>query len=354
MKRLSIFLMALTILAACSKYEEPEPGFMDQQYFVKTEGVALPVRVAGRESSDIALIMTHGGPGGSAQTFRLASGVRTLENFYKVIYWDQRASGTTQGTSKPEDINIAQYSRDVDAVVEFAKQVVGANKVFLLGHSWGGGLTAFYLQAKPEHQQKLNGYISVCPAFNVVDGLGGSRQWVINGANQKIAEGKDVAYWRKALDYYKNNPKILAKNFIDHATYLGKLDGAIYNKNFTRPESYFPAFESQAFLSNPFFVGNNMTIDGESIYEIMNLTSGMNKITLPTLLIWGDKDGLLPPDQVPGYTANTALVDLFMDNIGTPTGQKQFIRYMNSAHEPMAEEGPKFSADVRNFIEKYK
>jgi pimeloyl-ACP methyl ester carboxylesterase len=353
MRSLWIIILSFFTLSACSQYEEPEDGFMDKQYFVKTEGIALPVRVAGRESSKIALIMTHGGPGGSSQTFRLSTGVRTLENFYKVIYWDQRASGTTQGNSKPEDINIDQYSRDLDAIVEFTRQVVGAESIFLLGHSWGGGLTAFYLQANPLHQEKLKGYISVCPAYNVVDGLGGSRQWVINGAVKKIAAGQDVAYWQKALQFYQNNPKILASNFVDHAAYLGKLDGGIYNKNFTRPKSYFPAFESQAFLSNPFFVGNNMVINGESIYAVMDLTSGMNKITLPTLLIWGDKDGLLPPDKVPNYK-DIALADVFMSSIGTPGGQKQFIRYLNSAHEPMAEEGAKFAADVRNFMEKYK
>jgi pimeloyl-ACP methyl ester carboxylesterase len=354
MRKFLFLLFAASVLVSCSKYEEPPAGLMDKYYFVKTDGIALAVRVAGKIDSDVAIIATHGGPGGSSQTFRFTNGFRTLENNYKIVYWDQRASGITQGNPSTSQINIEQYSKDVDAIVEFTRQIVGAKSVFLLGHSWGGGLTAYYLQDQQSHQDKLKGYISVCPAYNVVGGLGASRQWVINAALVRITLNKDVDYWRKALQFYERTPIILAGSFLDHATYLGKADGALFNKKAPVLKSYLPAFESQPIGQNPFFVGENMTIGGKEIYGNMDLTPLLGRINLPTLLMWGDKDGLLPPDKVPNHPAQVELVNAFMNGISTPDSDKQFVRYMQSAHQPMQEEGLKFAVDVALFIEKYK
>lgn len=349
-----VFILTIAIIPACSKYEDPGAGMVDKMYHVKTDGIALPVRVAGKENSDVALIMTHGGPGGSAQTFRITDGIREMEQNNKVIYWDQRASGMTQGNPSLDQITIEQYAKDLDAIVEFTRQVVGAKTIFLLGHSWGGGLTAYYLTENPSRQDKIKGYIMVCGAYNVPGGLSASIQWIKNGANAKIAANKDVAYWNKALEFYKTNTQITADNFLEHATYLGKLNGGIFNKKFNRPKSYLPALEISAFLSNPVFVGENITYKGNSIYTHLDLTNELYKIKIPTFVMWGKQDGLLPAHAIPGDPQGTALADDFIAKVGTDSKDVFYMEYSNSAHEPMAEEGPKFAVDLKNFINKYK
>ncbi|HUH74016.1 MAG TPA: alpha/beta hydrolase [Chitinophagales bacterium] len=349
-----VFILAIAIIPACSKYEDPGPGMMDKMYHVKTDGIALPVRVAGNENSDVALIMTHGGPGGSSQTFRFTEGIRGMEEDYKVIYWDQRASGMTQGNPPKSEITIEQYAEDLDAIVEFTRQVVGAKKIFLLGHSWGGGLTAFYLTQDPSRQQKLSGYVIVCGAYNVPGGLSASRQWILNGAAASIARNKDVGYWQKAIEFYKTNTAITADNFIEHATYLGKLNGGIYNKKLTKLKSYIPAIEISAFLSNPLFVGHNITYKGKSVYTDLDLTNELYKIKLPSFVMWGTHDGLLPAHKIPGDTKGTALADDFIAKVGTDSKDVYYMEYTNSAHEPMAEEGIKFAKDLKLFMNKYK
>lgn len=348
------YFLGISLLVACSKYEDPGAGMMDKYYHVKVDGVALMVRVAGKESADAALIMTHGGPGGSSQVFRLNAGVKDLEKDYKIIYWDQRGSGMTQGNPDKSSITIEQYAKDLDAIVEFTKQVINSKSVFLLGHSWGGGLTAYYLTEDPSRQDKLNGYINVCGAYNVPGGLTASRQWVLNGAALSIAANKDVNYWNKAIEFYRTNTEITAKNFLEHATYLGKLNGGRYNKNVKVEKTYLPKFEIIAFASNPFYVGNNITYKGNSIYTHLNLTDELHKIKLPTFLIWGKHDGLLPPHSIPGDTNGAALADDFIENVGTPSGDFFYSEFNNSAHEPMAEEGAKFTNEVKIFINKYR
>jgi proline iminopeptidase len=354
LKYILVFILSIALFPACSKYKDPGPGMIDKMYHVKTDGIALPVRVAGLESSDVALIMTHGGPGGSSETFRFTEGIRGMEQNNKVIYWDQRASGMTQGNPSLDQITTEQYAKDLDAVVEFTRQVIGAKSIFLLGHSWGGGLTAYYLTEDPSRQNKLKGYIIVSGAYNVPGGLSASIQWIKNGANAKIAANKDVDYWKKALEFYKTNTQITADNFLEHATYLGKLNGGIYNKNHTTLKSYLPAIEISAFLSNPIFVGNNITYKGKSIYTALDLTSELYKIKLPTFVMWGKQDGLIPPHAIPGDPKGTALVEDFIANVGTDKNDVFYMEYANSAHEPMAEEGPKFATDLKLFINKYK
>lgn len=349
-----IILMAVFSLVACSKYEDPGPGMVDKYYHVKVDGIALPVRVAGKENSDVALIMTHGGPGGSSQTFRLTAGIKNLESNYKIIYWDQRGSGITQGNPSKDQITIEQFAKDLDAIVEFTRQIVGSKSIFLLGHSWGGGLTAYYLTEDPSRQDKLKGYINVCGAYNVPGGLTASRQWILNGAAASIALNKEVDYWKKAIEYYKTNTQITADNFVEHATYLGKLNGGRYNKNVKVEDTYLPKFEIVAFLNNPFFVGHTITYKGNSVYTYLNLTSELNKIKLPTFLMWGKHDGLLPPHKIPNDVVGTALADDFLANVGTPSANLFYMEYQNSAHEPMAEEGAKFATDLKLFLDKYK
>lgn len=355
MKKLKHILgiLSILLLISCSKKEDIPKGLMDEHYIVKVDGIGLPVRVAGNESSKIAVIMVHGGPGNSSQTFRFTTGVRNLETFYKIVYYDQRGSGTTQGNTKPDDVYIDRYSEDLDAIVEFTRQIVGAETIFICGHSWGGGLSSFYLLDE-KHQKKIKGYIPVCAAYNITGGLAESRQWVINYAVAAIATNKNKDYWNRAIEFYNKTPIITADAFQQHAAYLGKADGAIYNTTAKNPTSYIPAFESQAFIDNAFFVSKNMKINGVSIFEAMDLTSRINAIKIPTLIIWGARDGLLPPDNVPGNTGNVALGPDMLSNLGTPSADKFYLTYANSAHQPMSEEGVKFANDVRNFIEKYK
>lgn len=44
---------------------------------------------------------------------------------------------------------------DVEKAVDFIKQKTGKNKVYLIGHSWGGSVTALYASKFPENIQKL-------------------------------------------------------------------------------------------------------------------------------------------------------------------------------------------------------
>lgn len=103
-----------------------------------------------------ALIL-HGGPGLSDYTAPLAA---ELDDAFSVIRFQQRGLGPSTA-SGPFGIN--RHVADAIAVLDAA----GADRAYVIGHSWGGHL-AMHLAA--QHQDRLLGLVLVDPLGAVADG----------------------------------------------------------------------------------------------------------------------------------------------------------------------------------------
>ena len=256
-----------------------------------------------------------------------------------MIYYDQRASGMTQGNSSSGEITIEQFSDDLDVIVDFTREVIEAETIFIIGHSWGGGLSTYYL-IDQDHQDKVNGYVAVAPAFNVVKAMEASRSGMLAVATAFVNLGIRTQYWQGAINFYVDHPVITQPDFADHLAYIEEADGINFS-NAQEVDVNLPDYQLQAFLQNILYTNENMTIEGESIFEAMQLNDQMVGITLPTFLMWGKKDGLIP------ITLN---VD-FYDAIGTADNEFFYLEYPVSAHEPFAEEPETFTTKVSEFVE---
>lgn len=347
--KFSIYLVLLLLIAtitSCSPDPKPNGDQVDNYYFVKVGNVALPVRVCGNIKSDIGIIFVHGGPGGSAQGERAFSYWKEIEKYYKVIYYDQRASGFTQGNVNKSEMSIEQFSEDLDNIVDFAKQIAKVNKVFIHGISWGGGLSTYYL-LDSNHQKKLNGAIIECPAYDVKNGLGVlSKNWLLNKADSMLAIPKNVDYWNNCKKYYLANPVINSTTFPQHLTYLNQVNGIGYNStNVQIGTVSLPKGELAVAISNAQFAVDNLTYQGQPIFTNLDLTSKLNQIKLPIMLVWGDKDGLLPRNN---------LAQKYVSNLGSTDITYDATKYLLSAHLPHAEEWQQFDIDTKAFVEAHK
>lgn len=338
----TVFLLAIILLASCSKKEDIPAGSIDEQYFVKTDGAVLPVRIAGKSDGFGYIIVTHGGPGGTSQLMRNSIGMHDLEKDFTLVYWDQRGSGFTQGNTHPEDYNIEQFSKDLDAIVEFVKQVKGSNQIYLLGHSWGGGLTTYYLSNPTDgvaHQSKVKGFILDDGAYTIKGAMEQSVTFMKNYATNQIAVNKDKQYWNGFNDFLKLNPKINQDNFIDYSDYLKKAKAIFYGP-YKLYDGKLPDFEADAFIKNFLQGVANMKIGGQNVFDVMDLTSWLPTITVPTLVVWGQNDGLTP----------LTMAQPFFDGIGTAPALKRIKTYPQCGHEPQTEAPTAFTADVKKFI----
>ena len=346
-KIITYFFLSLIVLTGCNKDPKVPSGQLDNYYFVKVGNTALPVRVCGNINSNIAIVYIHGGPGGSAQGERANVYWQEIEKYYKVIYYDQRGSGITQGPPEPSKMTIEQFSEDLDNIVDFTKQVAKTNKVFIHGASWGGALATYYL-LDTAHQNKLQGAIIESPAYDIKNGAILSIQWLLHKADSMIALGKDIDYWNNCKNFYAAHPVLTYNDFKQHQSYLIQVQGLAYNvTNMQVRGISVPKTEIDLAYKNAEFAPATLTYEGQSIFTHLDLTSQLHQIKLPVMLVWGAKDGLLPKDN---------LAPKFISNIGTPPSKLKYDtnKSLLSAHLPHFEEWQMFDLDTKTFVEAYK
>ncbi|MEY3241795.1 MAG: hypothetical protein RIR11_3234 [Bacteroidota bacterium] len=338
MKNIVLIIIFLIISLSCTKEALDKQG---DYFFLRNKGADMPVWVRGNIASNVFIVHLHGGPGGSSITEAQEKAFLGLETDHAMVYWDQRASGASQGNAKPETMTMEQFVEDLNQLVTFIKDKYNNPKLFLLGHSWGGALGTAYL-ATSNFQDNFRGWIEMDGAHNFKKGLELSRQWAIDYANNAIANGKDVTYWQDALTWYNANPVLNTKTLLDvHSDdYLVKANGYIFDLNnanllnFTGGSPLSPA---------------GTTTSGNYVQQEMEeeLSKGysnvMNKIKIPALILWGKHDGIMPvPMSQDAY-----------DNLGTETAKKSIVIFNNAAHSPNREDPDLFNSAVKDFIIKY-
>jgi len=119
------------------------------------------------------VLIVHGGPG---MPFREPlAGLASLTGDYRFIYYDQRGCGkSSRPINKFTSQNMYENMTTLDktlglgaqiADIERIRQILGEEKLILIGHSWGGFLASLYAAEFPDHVEKL---ILISPANSLV------------------------------------------------------------------------------------------------------------------------------------------------------------------------------------------
>jgi proline iminopeptidase len=117
---------------------------------VRVNGFDLYYRAVGEDDGRPAIVVVHGGPGMSSQTFKRS--LDFLADEYRVIYYDQRGSGNSQIKPDPSLYTIDQLVEELESL---RSQVIGADRIILVGHSAGGALVQRYALAYREHVDRM-------------------------------------------------------------------------------------------------------------------------------------------------------------------------------------------------------
>jgi len=113
-------------------------------------GYDLYYRELGTDKGAPPIILVHGGPGHSSLSFK--NGFDFLAEETRVIFYDQRGSGNSQIKPNPEDYTIEQLVEELEAL---RRDVVKADKVILVGHSFGSAVVQRYALKYPQHVEKM-------------------------------------------------------------------------------------------------------------------------------------------------------------------------------------------------------
>lgn len=96
------------------------------------------------------VVFLHGGPGTPGEGIPVAGGVLAAQGF-DVYAYDQLGAGRSTRLPDVTGYTVARHVADLEAI----RRTIGANKIIIVGQSWGGSLAAQYVAAHPDHVAKV-------------------------------------------------------------------------------------------------------------------------------------------------------------------------------------------------------
>lgn len=97
------------------------------------------------------IIYLHGGPGGPISDLNIKLLSSFAEDGYDVYLYDQIGGGLSARLEQIVDYTAARHKKDLEAIVD----KIGAQKVILIGQSWGAILATLYMADHPEKLEKV-------------------------------------------------------------------------------------------------------------------------------------------------------------------------------------------------------
>ena len=342
--KLRIIVITLAILGtyACSK-ETENINNLNTTLFVRHKKADMPAYIHGNASEKVFLIILHGGPGGLGLQYRVNTIKTEIEKNNAVVYFDQRGSGSAQGSYSKEDLTVDLMAEDVLALVKVLKMKYGDDsRFFLMGHSWGGTLGPATLL---KNQDDFLGWINVDGNHSPKGLYKLYREVLQEVAKEQMDLNNSVKYWEEVIDlvnsvsdtynrddfFELNNSAHKSEDILaeDHIVYDSKLEGDETSN-----------FNTLKILWNGGKVSSILTEKG--LYTDVSYTNQLYKITIPSLVLWGKHDIIVP--TVEGLEA--------IDKLGSD--DKELFIFEHSAHSPMFSEPDLFAEKVIEFINKHK
>lgn len=138
---------AIVLLLACPAASIAKPAAPDGPGATLTNhGAKIWYAVRGHASGR-PLVMVNGGPGFDHNYVLCSDAWDHIAQRRRVVFYDQRGNGRSGALAKDETCTLADQISDLDAL----REKLGASKIDLLGHSWGGYLVMAYAARHPEH-----------------------------------------------------------------------------------------------------------------------------------------------------------------------------------------------------------
>jgi pimeloyl-ACP methyl ester carboxylesterase len=313
------------------------PNGVERLEKVRIGGIEQWVSIRGEDRRNPVLVVLHGGPGYVDMPMSWWFG-RGWEEYFTVVYWDQRGAGKTYLLNDPAKIaptmTLDRMVTDAEELITWVRKDLGKQKVFLLGHSFG---TYAGVEIAQRHPEWLYAYIAV---GQLADGPEGERRgWRFalaaarrDGNAEAVrdlealapyaAPGKplkleDIMAERKWVEYYGGTMAYRKDNAAD-------ADLADLSPDYTEEEIQ-RIWEGNKFAT-PFLLP-----------EVLSRDLGVKKLDCPLILFEGRHD----------TNVNANVAAEWFAKVNAP--EKHIVWFENSAHLPMTEEPGKFLVSLVGF-----
>ncbi len=149
---------------------------------VEIGGIKQWISISGTNENNPVLLFLHGGPGNSAMGYAHKF-TNELQKHFLVVLWDQREGGkTVKLNSSTTPLTISLMESDGVEMINYLRARFSQNKIYLMGHSWGGFLG---LKIAVDHPELLEAYFAVSPMIFQDESERLSLEWMRARASSK-------------------------------------------------------------------------------------------------------------------------------------------------------------------------
>jgi proline iminopeptidase len=113
--------------------------------------IAYTLVAAKGEKKPFPIIYLHGGPGGFVSDWTRTSLAPLADDRFDVFLYDQIGSGQSARLANMKDYTANRHKKDLEELIK----KIGAEKVILIGQSWGAILAALYVADHPDKVEKF-------------------------------------------------------------------------------------------------------------------------------------------------------------------------------------------------------
>ncbi|MFT5684104.1 MAG: pimeloyl-ACP methyl ester carboxylesterase [Myxococcota bacterium] len=285
--------MISMLLLGCS-------GMLDDTFFLRVDGADLLIDAEGNPEPGAFILFLHGGPGGSGQAYNLGTWAERLEAEAVMVYLDQRGQGASQGSYSPESITIDRMVDDVIAVIGALKARYGDDiDLYLMGHSWGGLLGCATL-LRAETRDELVGWIEIDGAHDVPLLNQYAVPMLLDQGREELEAGRNEVEWTEIVSFAEgvDLDRLTSDDSLSINRYAFEAEGLIEGITWDDGLSFwgqggYLLASPESLLTAQWTGGQtNLLLDAE--IEQTSLTDQLDRIDLPSLMLWGAYDFVVP------------------------------------------------------------
>ena len=305
----------------------PLAGSISEKVFVNINGVEQGMFIKSKDATHPVLLYLHGGMPDYFLTQMYPTG---LEDYFTVVWWEQRGSGISyHADNPPQAVTLEQMISDTLAVTNYLRQRFGKEKIYLMGHSGG---TFIGIQAAARAPELYYAYIGVAQMSNQLKSESLAYEYML----QQFQAKGNLEMVRKL----EAAPVTMTGEL--PAAYLAVRDEAMHSLGIGTTHAM------HSVVTGIFFP--SLTSRDYTLLEKVNMWRGKSRSGISSLgaeMLATDLSKEVPELGIPvylfegiyDYTCSYTLAKEYFDHLKAPI--KGFYTFEHSAHSPLFEEPEK-------------
>lgn len=310
-------------------------GSISEKILININGLEQGMFIKGKDTTNPVLLYLHGGMPEYFLTRRYPTG---LENYFTVVWWEQRGSGLSYSSSIPRETTLEQMISDTKEVTNYLRRRFEKEKIYLMAHSGG---TFIGLQVAAQAPEMYYAYIGVAQMSSQLKSEILAYEYMLNQYREKGNRKMVRKFEAAPVSLKEGTPKayLSIRDKAMHSLGIGTTHGM----NSVITGILLPSLATREYtITEKFNLWLGKSRSGVSLLWTRMLTTDLNKqvteLKIPVYFLHGIYD----------YTVSYTLAKDYFDKLKAPV--KGFYTFEQSAHSPLFEEPEKMKKILKEDV----